>query len=189
MLLPGSYSAQLSVGGREVATPAEFTVATYTLAPLSGRLVAHELDRSYGELSFTLAVESYQVPFDGELEVALVADYEEVASTRLKAETPGRYAGRLAMSGDGPFRLQLISTDDAERVAQIAIPGSRAAERDVTIIGELGREQLFSMMPEPQALPLRGGYVTEGDFLATPIVVEGVVSERFALHAKKISMR
>jgi len=185
MLLPGSYRAQLSVSGRLIGTPVEFTVATYTLAPLSGRLVSHELDRNNDELRFELAVESYQVPFEGELEVSLVEDHREVSSTHLKAEAPGRYAGRLAMNGEGPFRLQLVSTDDAERVAQVAIPGSRAMERDVTIIGELGKEQLFSMMPEPGALPLRGGFVTEGDFLATPLVVEEVVSDRFTLHVKK----
>lgn len=185
MLLPGSYRAQLAVHGRKIGTPVEFTVATYTLAPLSGRLVSHELDRNNAELRFTLAVESYQVPFDGELEVSLVDDHVAVASTRLEAEAPGRYAGRLAMLGDGPFRLQLASTVDAERVAQVAIPGSRAAERDVTVIGELGRQRLFSMMPEPGALPLRGGFLTEGDFLATPLVVEEVVSDTFTLHAKK----
>ena len=106
-------------------------------------------------------------------------------STQLKTEGPGRYSGRLPMKGEGPFQLQLVSAEDAERVAQVSIPGSRAQERDVTVIGELGKERLFSMMPERGASPLRGGFVFEGDFLATPIIVDDVVSERFTLHVKK----
>ncbi|TDI48234.1 MAG: hypothetical protein E2P02_01445 [Acidobacteria bacterium] len=184
MLLPGDYQAQLSVDGQKIGTPVDFTVAEYTLAPLTGRLVSHELDRSDETLRFEVAVESYQVPFDGELEVSLVDKIREVSSTRLSAEGPGRYVGRLRMKGDGPFRLQLVSTEDAERVAQVAIPGSRASERDMTVIGELGKEQLFSMMPQPDAFPLRGGFLTQGDFLATPLVVEQPVSDRFVLHAK-----
>ena len=185
MLLPGDYQAQLSVDGRKIGTPVDFTVAEYTLAPLTGRLVSHELDRSDDTLSFEVAVESYQVPFDGELEVSIVDQIGEVSSTRMKAEAPGCYVGRLIMKGEGPFRLQLVSTEDAERVAQVAIPGSRESERDMTVIGELGKEQLFSMMPQPDALPLRGGFLTEGDFLATPLVVEEPVSDRFVLHAKQ----
>ena len=125
------------------------------------------------------------MPFDGELEVSLVDMTREVSSARLQADTAGRYVGRLMMKGEGPFRLQLVSAEDAERVAQVAIPGSRASERDVTVIGELGKEQLFSMMPQPDALPLRGGFLTEGDFLATPLVVEDPVGDRFVLHAKQ----
>ena len=185
MLLPGDYQAQLSLDGRKIGTPVDFTVAEYTLAPLTGRLVSHELDRSDETLRFELAVESYQVPFDGELEVSLVDQTHEVSSGRLLAETPGRYVGRLMMKGEGPFRLQLVSAEDAERVAQVAIPGSRASERDVTVISELGKEQRFSMMPQPDALPLRGGFLTEGDFLATPLVVEEPVDDRFVLHAKQ----
>ena len=185
MLLPGSYRAQLSVDGRKIGTPADFTVAEYTLAPLAARLVSHELDRSNDEVRFELSVESYQVPFDGKLDVSLVDDRLELSSTRLKAELPGRYVGRLSMSGEGPFRLQLVSTEDPGRIAQVAIPGSRARERELTVVGELGQEQLFSMMPEPGALPLRGGFLSAGDFLATPVVVEHVVGDRCVIHANK----
>ena len=89
------------------------------------------------------------------------------------------------MKGEGPFRLRLLSTRDAERIAEVAIPGSRARERDTTVVSELGTEFLFSMMPEPEALPLRGGYLSKGDTLATPLVVEEVVSDSFELHVKR----
>ena len=48
------------------------------------------------------------------------------------------------------------------------MPGSRQQERETTRVNELGREVLFSLMPEAEALPVRGGYLTQGDFLATP---------------------
>ena len=186
-LLPGSYTASLlTVDGDAIGTSVRFTVAEYSLAPLSGELLSHDLDRNNDELRYELAVESYQMPFDEELEVALVDAGREVSSERLAADGPGRYSGKLSMQAlDGPFRLRLLSTRDAERVAEVAIPGSRARERDMTVVSELGAEFLFSMMPEPKALPIRGGYLSKGDTLATPLVVEEVVSESFELHVKK----
>ena len=185
-LLPGSYTASLLAdSGDTIGTLVRFTVAEYSLAPLSGELLSHDLDRSNDELRYELAVESYQMPFDEELEVALVDAGREVSSERLTADALGRYSGKLSMKGQGPFRLRLLSTRDAERVAEVAIPGSRARERDMTVLSELGAEFLFSMMPEPNALPLRGGYLSKGDTLATPLVVEEVVSESFELHVRK----
>jgi hypothetical protein len=187
-LLPGSYTASLLTdddGGDPIGTTVRFTVAEYSLAPLSGELLSHDLDRTNDELRYALAVESYQMPFDEELEVALVDAGREVSSERLTADEPGRYFGKLSMKGEGPFRLRLLSTRDAERIAEVAIPGSRARERDTTVVSELGTEFLFSMMPEPEALPLRGGYLSKGDTLATPLVVEEVVSESFEIHVKR----
>jgi hypothetical protein len=183
-LLPGGYRAQLAIDGRRVGTPCSFTVAEYTLAPLSGRLLRHQLDRSADRLSFTLAVESYQVPFEGKLDVALVEGGRELTRQTIKPRTPGVYEGRVQLTGEGPFRLRLSATDDAERVAEVAIPGSRAREREVTVISELGQEVLLSLMPEPGALAVRGAHLTEGDFLATPLVVEQVVGDRWTIQAR-----
>ena len=147
-LLPGSYTASLLAdSGDTIGTLVRFTVAEYSLAPLSGELLSHDLDRSNDELCYQLAVESYQMPFDEELEVALVDAGREVSSERLTADAPGRYSGKLSMKGQGPFRLRLLSTRDADRVAEVAVPGSRARERDMMVLSELGAEFLFSMMP------------------------------------------
>lgn len=183
-LLPGRYTAQLAHGEQLLGTPVSFTVAEYTLAPLSGRLARHELDRGTDRLSFELAVESYQLPFDGKLKVALVDRDREVARTTLKPDSPGCFRGELELQGEGPFRLRLEDAEDAERLAEVVIPGSRARERQASVVSELGQEVLLSMMPEPGALPQRGGYLTQGDFLATPLVVEEVVSERWTLQVK-----
>ena len=187
MLVPGSYSAQLEVSGKRVGQPASFTVAEYRLAPLSARLRSHRLDRAANELTFELEVESYQQPFEGELEVALVevtGRGRRVDRTRVRPESTGRYRGHLKIKGEGPFRFELISVDDAERTAQVALPGSRAAERDTSVLSELGRELLFAMMPEEGATPLRGGYLSSGDFLTTPLVVDEVVTNNRQLKVK-----
>src|SRR5205823_5231800 len=79
MLLAGSYTAQLRSKGADLGRPVAFTVAEYTLAPLSARLASHRLDRAAGALHFELAVESYQVPYDREMIAALVEDGRETA--------------------------------------------------------------------------------------------------------------
>jgi len=129
MLLPGHYQAQLSTAGRRLGTPVSFTVAEYTLAPLSARLLSHKLKRDTETFSFELAVESYQMPFEGELTVALVEQSREIAQIKILPLSPGRYAGDINMRGEGPFRLRLMASNDAERVAEVAIPGSRVVEQ------------------------------------------------------------
>jgi hypothetical protein len=183
MLLPGRYSAQLSIADRPIGTPVFFTVAEYTLAPLSARLISHKLRREIDQLWFELAVESYQRPFTDELIVALLEKGNKIMHIGLLPLSPGRYAGGVKIQGDGPFRLRLMAADDVKRVAEVAIPGSRALERQVTVISELGREFLFSMMPEPNALPLRGGYLSKGDLIGTPLSVESIITKRIQVNA------
>jgi len=301
MLLAGSYTAQLSISDRLIGTPVSFTVAEYTLAPLSAQLISHELKRDEGLLYFELAVESYQKPFKGELLVTLIgakevnleekepvsrkesqldpwAEQEEQVNSQMEmlfdlhkivdiyiglgefetaankihtairknqdsqgfclklermlaevvaeassagvklnpsgetteaklealkqvlkkdkrkgllpqsnghyvgsVEIPYHYAGSIKVWDEGPFRLRVVAVEDAERVAEVAIPGSRKTERQTTRISELGKELFFSMMPEAKALPLRGGYLTEGDFIATPLIVKEIVTKEPAI--------
>jgi hypothetical protein len=183
-LLPGQYTARLMLSDRPFGQAVSFTVAEYTLAPLSGRLLSHALDRAAQQLTFELAVESYQVPFEDPLAVVLVDAGREVASTTLSPAAPGRYRGALPLRGEGPFRLQLQSAHDAGRVAEVVLPGARARERALTVVSELGTERLFSLMPEPGALPVRGGYLSEGDVLSTPLIVDQIVTERGVIRAR-----
>ena len=186
LLLPGSYVARLyDSAGAPVGNPARFTVAEYTLAPLSGRLIHHELDRGRARLTFALGVESYQIPFDRPLSIELIDGDVPVAQVHTEPKSPGRFEGELSVSGNGPFRLRLTAADDAQRVAEVALPGSRTHETTLTLVSELGTKQYLSMMPEPDALPVRGGFITAGDHLATPITVESVVAKtgRLQVHA------
>ncbi|KOR31145.1 hypothetical protein TI05_12990 [Achromatium sp. WMS3] len=180
-LLPGDYSVQLLVleeGMGEIGIPVSFTVAEYSLAPLSARLVKHNLNQKTKAFTFELSVESYQLPFADKLVVTLIDQDMAVAEITLDSVSSGFYAGELQMDGTGPFRLRLMAVDDAERVAEVVIPGSRATERQASVINELGQTRLFSMMPEPNTLPIRGGYLTEGDFIAAPLTVEKIVTDQ-----------
>lgn len=184
MLLPGEYSAQLAVGERRIGQAVRFTVAEYTLAPLTGRLLTHSLDRGADRLSFSLAVESYEQPFDRALRVELLSGADVVDEIELEAMEPGRYEGAAQVSGEGALRLRLVGKDDAERTCEVVLPGSRKRERQATVVSELGDEKLLSLMPEPGALSLRGAWLSDGDFLGTPVVVDEIVTARGRLEVR-----
>ncbi len=184
MLLPGDYSAQLALEGARIGQPARFTVASYTLAPLTGRLLAHSLDRASDRLTFSLAVESYELPYEGALRIELLAGQAVIDEVSLEALSAGRYEGALKVSGDDALRLRLIGANDPARTCEVVIPGSRRNERETTVVSELGRERLLALMPEPSALSLRGAYLSTGDYLGTPVVVDEVVCERGRLELK-----
>lgn len=65
----------------------------HRLAPLSARLISHQLKRYTEIFSFELAVESYQMPFDDELMVTLIGTQKrEIGHLRLLPLSPGHYA-------------------------------------------------------------------------------------------------
>ena len=180
-LLAGQYCAYVEVAGTRLGAHAEFTVAEFSLAPLSARLLEHTADRGAGQLSFALSVESWQQPCGESLQVSLLDDDHPVDSAVLRPEAPGRYRGALEMEGEGPFRLEIRVETDPGRIATASIPGTRRAERELTVLNELGLEFLFSLLPEPSSMPVRGGYLTEGDRLTTPLTVESVLTEEPAI--------
>jgi len=176
MLPPGSYEAQLSIADRRICVPASFTVTEEHLPPLSAQLIKHKHKEEAATFLFELEVESYQMPFEGKLMVTLIEQGLEVADTIPKAVSPGYYVGRIPMSGSGPFSLRV--TVDAKRGTIVPIPGTtpQVFEEKATVINELGEEKIFSMISEAKALPLRGGYLMEGDFFATALTVEEIVT-------------
>ena len=178
MLLAGQYEATLEIDGREQGAPVRFTVAEFSLAPIAARLVDHQLERASGTLSFTLAVESYQQPLERKIVVALVEGGYEVTNVELEPESAGLYRGRLAGadSTEGALRLRVTLAGDAARVTEVAVPGSRRSERETTCVNELGREQLFCVLPEPGAIATHGGYLSDGQFFDTPVAAEGVLT-------------
>jgi len=66
LLLPGHYTAQLTNGTQRLGLPVNFTVAEYQLAPLTGRLVSHQLDREsqYSGLNWRWIVTNNRLPKD-----------------------------------------------------------------------------------------------------------------------------
>lgn len=177
-LLSGSYEVSLFLGTTRIGAPARFTVAEYTLAPLSARLLDHRLRGEGDSLEFSLFVESYQLPFEAPVIVALLDGETRIGGCTLRPTAPGRFDGTLPLRGQGPFRLRLNAEHDASRVAEVVVPGSRAAERQETVLNELGQEVRLSLMPQADALPMRGAWLTEGDHLNTPVTVEAVITPR-----------
>ena len=180
-LLAGQYCAYVEVAGARLGARAEFTVAEFSLAPLNARLLEHAVDREAGQLSFALSVESWQQPCGESLQVSLLDDDRPVDSAVLRPEAPGRYRGVLIMEGEGPFRLEAQVETDPGRIATVSIPGTRQAERELTVLNELGLEFMFSLLPEPSSMPVRGGHLTERDRLTTPLTVESVLTEEPAI--------
>lgn len=185
LLLPGHYTAQLTSGTQRLGLPVNFTVAEYQLAPLTGRLVSHQLDRESQYLWFELAVDSYQQPFTEKLIVELIEEGKAIVRVGLLPITSGQYSGGLPLSGEKALRLRLIAAEDPEKIAEVVIPGSRKQERQVSVISELGQEFRFAMMPEAQAIPLRGGYLSKGEEIsASPLLVEEIVTHQRLLQVR-----
>ncbi|OQW90731.1 MAG: hypothetical protein BWK78_06300 [Thiotrichaceae bacterium IS1] len=185
LLLPGHYTAQLTSGTQRLGMTVNFTVAEYQLAPLTGRLIRHQLDHDSQYLWFELAVDSYQEPFTEQLLVELVEAGKPIARVGLLPIAPGQYSGGLPLSGEQALRLRLIAATDPEKIAEVVIPGSRKQERQVSVISELGQEFLFAMMPEAQAIPLRGGYLTKGEEISvSPLLVEEIVTHQRLLQVR-----
>lgn len=174
----GQYTAQLLAGHHRVGLPITFTVAEYILTSLSAHLLSYRIKQATSELWFELRVESYQIPFDKMLSVILVEQGKETAYIGLLPLSPGHYAGGCKITGVGPFQLRLIATDDATRTTEITVPSIQQTIPRVSVISELGQERRFALLPAPQALALRGGYVTSGDFLPAPVTVTDILTDR-----------
>ena len=180
MLLSGQYSAKLISDERQLGRTAHFTVADYTLAPFSARLQTLQLDKQADRLHFELQVDSYQQAFSGELKIALMVKDKQVArknSIKPYRKIAGYYKNSLPLKKSaGPFHLRLTAVDNAELVTEVKIPGSDAQQREATVVSNLGQEMTFALMPEANALPLRGGYLSQCDDIKSPLRAEQITS-------------
>lgn len=188
MLLSGQYTVRLFINDNELNN-ANFTVAEYQLSPFSGRLVSHTLDSDKDSLSFELCVESYELPWDKSIEILLLEDNNELERITLAPispkKFPGIFKGCFNLDSNGPFSLRLIASDDASRVAEISLPGSARAQRQVTLISELGEEVNFSMLPIPESIPVRGGFLQRGVRHDIPVQINNCLTDKPTLEIKQ----
>jgi hypothetical protein len=173
-LVAGRYTAELVIDDDVVAGPVEFTVADYTLPPLSVRVVARTL--SGDQLSLQLAVESWQVPCHERLKVSLLEGTRLVETKSCAPEGGGRYAVDFVLHTTGALRVRVAVEDDPARTAEAALPGARKSEREQVVVSELGTEVRLSLLPGPRSLAVRGAFLERGDSIATPLVVDDVVT-------------
>ena len=126
----GSYTVE------QVAAKASFTVAAYKLAPLTGRLEQVRIEGGKGAetLHFTALLETYGAPLVGAVKVTLVDMGSNPpvhrTSLTLEADASGRLKGSVALSGAGPFALQVQSSarrdeDGHPAPARLAPGGAR----------------------------------------------------------------
>ena len=66
-------------------------------------------------------------------------------------------------------------------MCEIALPGSGQAQRQTTVISELGAEVRLSMLPVPQSIPVRGGFIQQGDKRDMAIEINQCVTNKPAL--------
>jgi predicted component of type VI protein secretion system len=173
-LVAGAYQASLLIDDVVVAGPVDFTVADYTLAPLSVRLRSRHIEGD--QLVLGLTVETWQVPCVEQLRLSLVEGKRVHEVKLVHSEVPGRYDVAFTLRGEGALRVRAVVEADPSRSAECSIPGSRRSEREQIVVSELGREVLLSMLPTPRSLPVRGLHLEQGDVISTPIVVDDVVT-------------
>ncbi len=184
MLFAGDYQAAVIINDTQVGEIATFTVAEYQLSPFAASLLDHTLDSMNDKLSFELLVESYDIPWTESVQVILLeADTERQRST-LNAASPGIFTGQFYLTGDGPFKLRVIASKDASRVAEISLPGSGKAQRQLTVISELGEEVNFSMLPTPESIPVRGGFLQHGEKNSVAVQINDCITDQPTLSIK-----
>lgn len=158
----GSYSVE------QEAAKASFTVAAYKLAPLTGRLDQVRIEGSKGSetLHFTAVLETYGAPLTGSVKVTLVdmGSHPPVhrASLTLEADTAGKLSGSVALSGAGPFALQVQATRDAMKTATLPLPGSRQEEREEVVLSAWGTRTVARLVPFEGAHERRGLWIGSG---------------------------
>ncbi|VAW76474.1 hypothetical protein MNBD_GAMMA12-3674 [hydrothermal vent metagenome] len=184
MLFSGQYTAAIIINGIEITDIADFTVADYQLAPFSAHLLSHTLDSNQDSLTFTASVESYEQAWNEPVDIILLEGEYELARMTISPTSPGVFNGKFTLNGIGPFKFRVIASDDASRVAEIALPGSGQAQRQLTVISELGEEVSFSMLAGPKAIPVRGGFLQYGPKNQVAIQINNCITDKPSVSLK-----
>jgi hypothetical protein len=157
-----------------------FTVAEYKLAPLVAVLTSRSLERS--RLSFTLSLESYGAPVSGEVRLELHDGGRRIdAATAIAKE--GEVSSVFELRGEGPHAIVVQLASDASKTAAAPVIGSRAAEREPTVVSTLGAEVTAALLPGPGSSLVRGLYLDEGAIRSSPVRLERVDARTARLRA------
>jgi hypothetical protein len=176
----GQYTARFTEEGQ--VHPIRFTVAEYRLAPLVASLQSKSLQGT--ELSFTLRLESFGHPVNGEVLIELTSMGQRSQNATLVC-TGGLLSGVFNLQGEGPFSLNVQMVSDFSRTATVPLSGTRASEREATIFGRLGKVVQGALLPTPSSgPPTRGIYLEEAGFSNSPFVLERVDDKRARLTAR-----
>lgn len=158
------------------AEPINFTVAEYKLASLIATLEEKSFEN--GQLKFTLALNSFGNPVDGEVRVELTSQGRSSGFISLRCVN-GRLQGCLPLKGEGPYSLNLQLVSEPSKTATVALSGTRASERLATVFGRLGSEIEGTLLPQSSSeVSVKGVYLREGATTNTPFALERVDSDK-----------
>ncbi len=164
----GQYEATL------INSPADacrFEIAEYRLAALNAELVSQELNGE--DLRYTLLVTAFNQPYSGFIEIELQERGQRIGTrTKLQCDSEGYCEGTVALTGEGPYTLNILAR---ERTATVALKGSEQERRETLTISELGELRVLSLLPIPQASECRGMYLARGGANTEPFLVRNVI--------------
>ena len=179
--------ADLPVGDCQVSTannPAarcEFVVAEYRLVPLVAK-PAGNMIKEGKELRVEFTVESFGVPFDGELKVDVMDGNTRISSLTVTAHE-GLVQTKIPLQSSGSLSLALQSISDPAKTASLPLRGTRKEEREQTIFSRLGIEVFGSLIAEGNTEEVRGIHLGLGGMRSTPLSLEKVQAKVARLRA------
>lgn len=178
-LVSGTYTVTLV----DSLASCQFEATRYQLAPLT--VTATKITKDKNNINVSLKAETYGASFDGETIIAVTDGNADVHAAEVTFKD-GR--GELAIPldvGTGPLSLRVQSADDPKLVAGTPIQGSSKAERDDTIISEMGRVTTVSLMGRSGLFRERGLYVDEGEKSNSPVELVSCVNNKVSLKFHK----
>jgi DNA-binding transcriptional MerR regulator len=163
----GHYAVQVE----EWAVDCSFEAAKYELAPFA--VVLESRKKSDEGIDATLAAESFGNPFVGAARVEILEDGKGIASTQAQFNEDGK--AFVVLSGiagkNGAISLRVTSAKDALLVASVPIPGSAKADRDETVVCEMGNIVSASLLPGTSSDEVRGLFLSRAGRNNAPIVL------------------
>jgi hypothetical protein len=163
------------------AVKCTFSVAEFSLSPLTARLESHSYDA--GHLKFRLRVMALSVPYDGKAELGLQSG-ELVVETKQASVRDGLVEASFDVKKhEGPFRVQ-ITTPGGE-TASVFFPGTAKTERERITLCPLGRVAEAGLLPSDGTHQVRGLHVGYGGEENTPLRLESAVGDTGRLIADR----
>ena len=159
-----------------------FTVAEYRLASLIATLESKSFED--GQIKFTLALNSFGRPVNGEVRVESISQGRSSGFLTLPCRN-GTLQGSLPLQGEGPYSLNLQLVSEPSKTATVALSGTRASERLATVFGRLGSEIEGTLLPKDSSeTAVKGVYLREGATTNTPFALERVDSRKARITAR-----
>lgn len=170
----------LPIGDYEIFMEAQkrcdFTVAEYRLVPLVASVLSMATT-SQERIKVVLQMESFGVPVNGDVNVAIMDDDRRVAFLKASC-VDGKMSVNVDLQCEGQVSLQLQLVKEPLKTATVPLRGTRKEERTQTLFSPLGTEVVGSLLEDRGAKEVRGIYLSGGATRTSPVRLEQVVSAK-----------